>query len=121
MWPKSWIQGRADVLLALERWRGATAQAWAYSVSHSQFLVRLYREEQTKSDLRQPSLFLYLKGCDCVSFLGIWKDARVHIEEKKGQFGARFVVSDGERFCVDCIAVFAAESVEYLSLEEAGR
>ena len=121
MWPKLWIQGRDDVLLTLERWRGATAQAWAYSVSHSQFLVRLYREEETKSDLRPSSLFLYLKGCDRVSFSDIWRSAKVQIEEKKGQFGPRFIVSDGERFSVDCLAVFAAESVEYLSLEDAGR
>ncbi len=49
------------------------------------------------------------------------ENARIQVEEKKGQFGPRFVVSDGERLSVDCIAVFAAESIEYLSLENAGR
>src|SRR3989338_1802803 len=102
MWPKSWIEGSADVRRELERWRGATAQAWAYSVSHSQFLVRLYREEASRSDVRPPSLFLYLKGCDRVSFSDTWRSASVRVEERKGEFGPRFFISDAERLSVDC-------------------
>src|SRR4051812_1447587 len=117
MWPRSWIRGRDEVLRELKRWDGATAQAWAYSVSHSQLLVRLYREERSREASRPPSLFLYLKGCERVSFSGLWRTAKITIEKKEGLYGAEFIVADGDRLSVVCIAVFAAESVEYLNLD----
>jgi hypothetical protein len=116
MWPKSWITGRADVLHELESWRGATAQAWAYSVSHSQFLVRLYREEDLKGS-PLVSLYLYLKVCDRVSFVGIWRDASIQIAERAGKYGREFVVSDGDRLRIECGAVFAAASTEMVRFE----
>lgn len=109
MWPKSWISGRADVLLALEEWQHATAQVWEYSVSHSQLLVRIYREE----DLATGNLFLYFKGCEQVSFGSIWRDVRFDIQESRGPIEHEFVVSDGDRFRVLARAIFAAKLSDY--------
>jgi hypothetical protein len=120
MWPQNWIEGKDEVLRELRRWEGATAQSWAYSVSHSQFLVRLYREEELKQASPR-SLYLYLKSCDRVSFTNLWHSAKIQIKETNGKTGPKFVVSDGDRLFVQCGATFAAESGEFLNFAEAGR
>ncbi len=116
MWPKSWIKGKGAVLGELESWRGATAQAWAYSVSHSQLLVRLYREEDLKGSTLV-SFYICLKGCGRVSFVDIWRDCAIQIEEREGKYGREFVVSDGDRLRVECSSVFAAASTESVKFD----
>ena len=119
MWPEHWISGLADVQNELHRWEVAdsVAQGWAYSVSHSQLLVRIY--QQHGSDSPSPSsLWLYLKDCYRVSFHDIWRDVHVRIEERPGKFGPEFIVTDGDRLFVHCgVRPFAAESSEFLRFE----
>ena len=117
MWPEHWIKG-LDVQKELHRWKGtdSVAQGWAYSVSHSQLLVRIYRQQGSGSPSRT-SLYLYLKDCYRVSFHDIWRDVCVRIEEKPGKFGSEFIVTDGDRLFVHCgVCPFAAESSEFLSV-----
>lgn len=116
MWPKEWIRGKADVLRELKLWEGASAQGWAYSVSHSQFLVRLQREEDLKGSTRR-SFYLYLKDCHRVSFSDSWHGAKIQIEEQPGKFGPEYFVTDGDRLAVHCGGVFAAESPHFLRFE----
>ena len=119
MWPEQWIEGLADVQKELHRWEGAdsVAQGWAYSVSHSQLLVRIYRQQGVGSP-SPTSLWLYLKDCYRVSFHDLWRDVRVRIEERPGKFGPEFIVTDGDRLFVHCgVRPFAAESSEFLRFE----
>jgi hypothetical protein len=119
MWPDHWIEGLADVQKELHRWEGAdsVAQGWAYSVSHSQLLVRFYRQQGVGSP-SATSLWLYLKDCHRVSFHDIWRDVRVRIEERPGKFGPEFIVTDGDRLFVHCgVRPFAAESSEFVRFE----
>ena len=117
MWPQSWIKGREEVLRELRNWEGATAQGWAYSVSHSQFLVRLHREKDLKGT-PLVSLYLWLKNCDRVSFSDVWRGANISIQEIKGQYGQEFIVTDEGRLHVQCGAVFAASATESVRLED---
>ena len=118
-WPEHWISGLADVQKELHRWESAdsVAQAWAYSVSHSQMLVRIYRQQGTGSP-SPTSLYLYLKDCHRVSFHDLWRDIRVRVEEQRGKYGPEFIVTDGDRLFVHCgVRPFAAESPVFLRFE----
>lgn len=122
MWPKRWIRYLEDVQEELHRWEGAdsTGQVWAYSVSHSELLVRIYRK-QGRGSPSSTSLYLYLRGCYRVSFENSWNDVRVRIEEQPGKFGREFIVTDGDRLFVQCGArPLAAESSEFLRLDGLG-
>ena len=105
------------MLRELHRYQGAAAQPWEYSVSHSQFLLRIYREDDLKG-LTLVSFYLWMKDCDRVSFFGLWRGANIQIEERRGEYGPRFLVSDCEHVVVDCGAVFAAESGERIRLDD---
>jgi hypothetical protein len=120
MWPEHWISGLADVQKELRRWEGqdAMAQGWAYSVSHSQLLVRIYR--QHGSDGPSPtSLWLYLQDCYRVSFNDVWRDVHIQVEERPGKFGPEFILTDRDRLFVHCGArPLAAESSGFLRFEK---
>jgi len=83
----------------LRTWRGGMARAWAYSVSHSQLLIRVHRE-QTPVDIR--SLFLYIKGCSRVSFLESWRNVSFTIKEVAGDSGTEYEISDADRCIIRC-------------------
>lgn len=117
MWPRNWISGTADVSLELDKWAGCVAQAWGYSVSHSQLLIRLYREEGSQRS--RTSLYLYLKDCNKVSFMDGWRNVQITIEEQAGKFGTEYVLADGDRFYTHCgVTPFAAESEEFLRFQK---
>ena len=117
MWPREWISGVPAVRSELEKWEGCIAQGWAYSVSHSQLLIRLHREEESP----RTSLYLYLKDCYKVSFFDIWRDVNITIGEQPGEFETEYVLTDGDRFYTHCGAPpFVAESEEFLRFEPPG-
>ena len=100
----------------LKKWAGGVAQGWAYSVSHSQLLIRLFREEGQQRS--RTSLYLYLKDCNKVTFTDTWRDANITIEEIPGRFGTEYILTDGDRFYVHCgVTPFAAESEEFLKFQ----
>ena len=116
MWPQEWISDTASVSLELEKWRGGVAQAWGYSVSHSQLLIRVFREEGSQRS--RTSLYLYLKDCYKVSFEDGWRDVQIKIEEQAGKFGTEYILTDGDRFYAHCgVTPFAAESEEFLKFQ----
>ncbi len=120
MWPKHWISGLVDVQRELRKWEGAdsVAQGWVYSVSHSQLLIRIYRQQGAGSP-SPTSLYLYLKDCYRVSFHDLWRDVHIKIEERPGKFDPEFFISDGDRLLVHCgVRPFAAESSEFLRFEK---
>ena len=118
MWPKHWISGVEDVQKELHRWKGAVGQGWAYSVSHSQLLVRIYREQQGGSP-SPTSLWLYLMDCHRVSFHDLWREVDIQIEQHPGKFGPEFIVRDADRLFVHCgVLPHATESSEFLSFEQ---
>jgi hypothetical protein len=113
MWPHDWITGTEAVSLELEKWRGGVAQGWEFSVSHSQLLVRLSREEGSQRS--RTSLYLYLKDCYRVSFDDAWRDVHIQIKEQEGEFGTEYVLTDSDRFYTHCgVTPFAAESETFL-------
>jgi hypothetical protein len=119
MWPEHWISGLEAVQKELHRWEGAdsVAQGWLYSVSHSQLLIRIYRQQGTGSP-SATSLYLYLKDCRRVSFHDLWRDVRIRIEGQPGKFGPEFIVTDGDRLFVHCgVRPFSAESSDFLRFE----
>lgn len=93
---------------ALEKWRGATAQAWEYSISHSQLLIRLHRPGEGVN-----SLFLHFKGCERVSFDREWKAVSIQITEKEGRYGTEFVAADADQLFVRALAILATELPYY--------
>ncbi|MES2694447.1 MAG: hypothetical protein V4773_13310 [Verrucomicrobiota bacterium] len=109
MWPKSWIAGKENALRELQEWSGATAQAWEYSVSHSQLLIRLHREGSGGIG----SLFVLLKCCERVSFENTWADANIAIEESSGKYGPAFTVTDADRLSVVASVVFVTRLEHY--------
>jgi len=116
MWPKHWISGMGDVQKELHRWKGADGQAWGYSVSHSQLLIRIFREQENKRS--RTSLYLYLKDCYRVSFNDSWRDVDIQIQEEPGKFGPEFIIADSDRLFVHCgVHPFSAESPNFVRFE----
>ena len=112
MWPSKWISIDDDSPRLLAQCRGLRGQAWSYSTSHSQMLVRFYRDGSLAG------IYLYCKSCDMVQFQDSWLDANVRVEISKGQRGSVYTITDGDRLRIVCGAAFLAESPELVSLQE---
>jgi hypothetical protein len=112
MWPSKWLRIENESPDLLAQCRGLRGQAWSYSTSHSQLLVRFYRDGSLAG------IYLYCKGCDLVHFVSSWLDADVRVEISQGQFGPVYTITDGERLRVICGAAFLAESSDLVRLEE---
>ena len=113
-WPSNWISDSAQVSALIEKWRGATAQAWAYSVSHSQLLVRVHWDREPVEIF---SLFVYFKGCSRVAFRDTWREFNLQVSQTNGQFGSEFEVSDGDHLSVRCSSgPFVYETETFLKL-----
>ena len=111
---RDWISDPAQVAALVNKWRGASAQGWAYSVSHSQLLIRV---QWPKEPVDLFSLFLLFKGCSHVSFHDVWRDFNLRIQEFKGELGPEFVAADGDRLRVRFrYGPFACETEDFLKL-----
>ena len=99
MWPENWISDPSMVEAKLNAWRGGSAQAWSYSVSHSQLLIRIYWEN---NPVEIRSLFLYVKDCSYVAFSSSWQDVSFTIREITGDSGIEYEISDGDRCAIRC-------------------
>ena len=103
MWPKIWIQTNPGNQTLLQKWQGSVAEPWAYSVSHSQFLLRLHRNSQE-------SLFVWCKGCSQVSFQEHWTSANLSVS---GESDQELKVIDDPHLSIICSAAYVAETDEY--------
>jgi hypothetical protein len=113
-WHPNWISDPAQVSALLAKWRGATAQGWAYSVSHSQLLIRVHWERKPVDVF---SLFLYFKNCSRVSFDDTWPNFDLKVTEMAGKFGREVEATDADRLFVHCCAgPFAYETEAFLKL-----
>ncbi len=117
-WPREWVQGVQEVQAVLRTWRGASAEGWAYSISHSQLLIRLFRQVEASSVAKPPVLYLYLQACRRVSFDSLWRDADIQIEVCSGKRHTEYILRDGEHLYVHCgVLPSAAESDQLLRFE----
>lgn len=98
--------------MLLAQCRGLRGQAWSYSTSHSQMLVRFYRSGS------MAGIYLYCMSCDVVQFQSYWEDADVSVRISQGRFGPLYTITDGDRLRIECGAAFMAESSELIRLEE---
>src|SRR5689334_4321527 len=104
MWPSNWLPIKNESPEFLAQCRGLRGQAWAYSTSHGQMLVRFYRDRSLAGT------YLYCKGCDLVQFQSSWLHADVRIEVSTGRYGPLYTITDGDRLRIVCGAAFWAES-----------
>jgi len=112
MWPSKWLPVEGDACELLAQCRGLMGQAWAYSTSHSQMLVRFY----TPGSLA--GIYLYCTGCDLVHFQSSWLDANTRVEISQGRYGPVYTITDGERLRIVCARACLAESRDLLRLQE---
>ena len=64
----------AHVVSCLDKWRGATARIWSYSISHKLLIIRL------ESDLRNGNLHLRCGDVQSIRCPTEWKNANLKIE-----------------------------------------
>ena len=100
MWPANWESEEERVQVLLEEWRGSMAEAWAYTVSHGQFLLRLHRQSEE-------SLFVWFKNCRNVQFAPSWQASSVKLERNAD--GA-LLATDGGNLNVSCASIQVAEN-----------
>jgi hypothetical protein len=112
MWPSHWTENDDELNGLLHRWRGANAQAWEYSVSHGQLLIRLHREETNPI----PSAYILCKNCHSVHFESGWKGADMSFTVAPGSYGPLYTFTDGKRLTVVCGAAFGAETDVLISI-----
>jgi hypothetical protein len=110
----SWVSDSAQVAALLSKWRGATAQSWSYTASHSQLIVRVQR---VSDPVDLFSLFLLFKGCSSVSFQDMWQSFDLKIDGFAGESGPAFLARDGDRLHVRFrYGPFACETSDFLKL-----
>jgi len=112
MWPSKWLRIESELPQLLAECRGLRGQAWAYSTSHGQMLVRFYRDGSLAG------VYLYCMSCDFVQFQSSWLDADVRVEISKGRYGQVYTITDGDRLRIVCGAAFLAESPDLVRLQE---
>src|SRR5689334_16196714 len=112
MWPSKWLRIENESPELLAQCRSLRGQAWSYSTSHSQMLVRFYRDGSLAG------IYLYCKSCDLVHFESFWLDADVRVEISQGRYGPVYTITDGERLRIMCGAAFLAESPDLVRLDD---
>src|SRR5260221_3842881 len=112
MWFANLTRSDRELLDLIQRWKGSRVQAWEYSVSHGQLLVRFHREGSNPI----PSLYLYCKNCHSVQFESHWVGADVRFSTSPGKYGPQITVVDGNHLHVVCGYVGGVESEEYISI-----
>ena len=106
MWPSKWTKSADELIKLLEHWDGAKGEVWEYSAIQRQLLIRFFRERPNSHS----SMFLLCKECRTVHFHTYWLDMQVRVNFKTDSQPRSYVVSDGDRFRIECGEVFAAES-----------
>jgi hypothetical protein len=114
MWPSEWLRIESESPQLLAACRGLRGQAWLYSTSHSQMLVRFYREGSLAG------IYVYCKGCELVQFQSSWLDADVRVEISKGRYGQVYTITDGDRLRIECGAAFLADCPQLVRFEGPG-
>lgn len=103
MWPGNWESDEEEIEALLKRWQGSMAEAWAYTVSHGQFLLRLHRQSEE-------SLFVWFKGCRSVQFAPSWQESNVKLESNPGGI---LLATDGGNLNVSCTSIHVAVTEGY--------
>ena len=111
MWPSNWLRIQDEPVDLVAQCRGLRGQAWAYSVSHSQLLIRFYQEGD------RAGIYLYCKMCDLVHFQADWENADLSVHISEGQNGRVYAITDGDRLRIVCGAAFVAHSSNFIRFE----
>jgi hypothetical protein len=98
-----------DISLLVRDWQGCRVEAWEYSVSHGQFLVRVHREDP--NDIF--SLFLLCKNCYRVNFISHWINSNLEISISQGELGTVWLLKDADNLSVTSGALFAVVSDDW--------
>jgi hypothetical protein len=109
---QSYAKTIEEISLLICEWKGSRAQAWEYTVSHGQFLVRLHRDDDP-DDL---SLFLWCKGCYRVNFTSHWVNSNLEISKSQGEYGTVWLLKDADNLSVSSSALFAFVSDDWHSV-----
>jgi hypothetical protein len=112
MWPTNWLRIESEFPELLTQCRGLRGEPWSYSTSHSQMLVRFYRDGSLAG------IYLYCKNCESVQFRTSWLDANVRVEILEGPHGPVYTITDGDRLHIVCGAAFLAQSPDLIRLPE---
>lgn len=107
MWPSNWVRIEDESPQLLDRCRGLRGQAWEYSTSHSEMLVRFYTSGASAG------IFLFCKNCESVQFKSDWLEANVRVAVSRGEYGLVYTIKDGDRLQIVCGAAFLAETSDY--------
>jgi hypothetical protein len=122
--PLSWLLGKKlipmqsyaktfdEIALLISEWQGCRAQAWEYTVSHGQFLIRLRRED----DPNDLSLFLWCKNCHRVNFTSHWINSNLEVSTSQGEYGTVWLLKDTDNLSVSSGALFAFVSDDWSSV-----
>ena len=111
MWTISkWTKTADELARLLEHWDGAKAEVWEYSATHSQLLIRFFREGNPMA-----SMYLLCKDCRESHFFSYWLNMQVRVQLTSDGGNHSHIVSDGNRLRVECGGVFATESDKLIS------
>ena len=83
----------------LSTWRGARAEMWDYTVSHS--ILRLHLSVGPSG----PSVVLYMYACERVSFSSSWERATILVSQLSDG-PTKHLVTDGTNLRVACENVY---------------
>lgn len=112
MWPSDsdWLEIGSESSELLAQCRGLQAQAWSYSASHSQLLVRFYQPSKIAG------IYLYCKACDFVQFERSWEDVSLTIKASQEPHGKIYTITDGDRLRIVCGAAWMAVCSEFVHI-----
>jgi hypothetical protein len=117
MWPTDWTNDDEALVALLEKWRGGEVEAWEYSVSHGQLLIRIFHKDS--GSIR--SAYVLCTSCDEVYFQARWSNAHIAFSRDASRLGPKLLLHDSDRFWVSCDSASAVEADEFIRLDLPGR
>ena len=108
-----WIALDNQVEEFRQKCKGRNGQAWAYTVSHGQLLIRYYDDQTTSS------VYLRCKDIASVSFRKHWNYSLPDVHFSDGEYGPEITISDGENLMINCGFAFWVQSDEFLDGDSA--
>ena len=104
----TWTTNAEELDSLVERWRGARAESWAYTVSHGVFILALHRPPRTA--------YIQFKDCQAIHLHRTsWESADISISRVPHRLGVVHTVTDPGNFHLVCWAAFGIESDHFIN------